>query len=185
MKRKQVGHLPGGEALAVYNSGASRSRITLVTAGERPSDPLQLAGTRWILFGDQAAAALHLLILENSYLKLDDLIPGGFSSSTWQAMRAHWKLLPPESSPQGSLHFLTFGQYNTRVILLRAGDAFAPHRIEGTSVVALSPRALRLYAEFLASLPGDSAAAYRRTIDLVPGGLTPTTILRSRRALSS
>jgi hypothetical protein len=181
MNRKQVGDPSGGEVLAIYNSGASRSRITLVTTGGPVTDPLQLAGTRWIVFGDQAAAALHQLILDNSYLKLHELIPGGFSSSTWQDMHRTWDLLPPEIGMHGDLEFLNFGHLNSRVLLLRSGTAFAPERIEGTNIIALSPRALDRYGSFLDTLPARTAAAHAAAAAVVPGGLAGTALTVSRR----
>jgi hypothetical protein len=137
------------------------------------------------------APPFHDLVHAHSYIKLNDLIPGGFSSSTWQVLRRDWQLIPPEVSSHDNLDFLTFGEYNSRVILLRSGlgmrsiPAFQPHRIEGTSLIALSGRALARFADFLATLPGDTAAAHRHSAALIPGGLTPTAILRSRQFLSS
>lgn len=179
MKRKQL------DDLTIYNSGSSRSRITLVTAGDQPVDPRQIAGSRWIVFGDAAAAALHTLILDNSYLVLDDLLPGGFSSSTWQDMHRAFELQPPEIGAHGDLEFLNFGRDNSRVLLLRCGSAFRPERVEGTNIITLSPRARQRYAAFLASLPGRVAYARDALAGIIPGGLSGSAINRSRRALRS
>jgi hypothetical protein len=191
MKRTTLGNLSGGKALSggnaltFYNSGASRSRITLVTAGEDYSSPRRLAGSRWILFGSAAAEAFHDLLQSNSYLKLNDLIPGGMSSSTWQDMRASWQLEPPEVAAHGDLEFLNFGRHNSRVLLVRAGSAFLPERLDGTNIILLSPRARTHYAAFLDTLPAGTSPAHDAAARLVPGGLAGKALIRSRQLLRS
>lgn len=185
MKRTTVANLSGGEALTFHNFGHSRSRITLVTAGDDVDKPHQLAGSRWILFGSAAAGAFHDLLHNNSYLKLNELIPGGMSSSTWQDMRAAWQLEPPEVAVHGNLEFLNFGRHNSRVLLLRAGSAFLPERLDGTNIILLSPRARTEFAAFLGTLPAGTSPAHAAAARLVPGGLAGKALIRSRRLLRS
>lgn len=174
---------PAGNSLTLYNTGHSRSRIVLATAGDTPAAPRLIRGTRWLVFGDHAAERLAALIRQHSWPQLANLIPGGFTSSLWQKLRHEWQLDPPQVATLDALHFLSFGEANSRVLLLRAGAGLLPERIGDTSIIALSPRARIAFARFLNTLPGDTTAAHAAAAAIVPGGLSGGIINRSRQAL--
>jgi hypothetical protein len=178
MKSKSLG------GLTLYNSGWSRSRIVLATTGDEPASPRLIRGTRWLIFGDDAASLLHTLIREHSWPRLAEMIPGGFTSDLWKTLRGDWQLDPPQTATHESLDFLSFGEGNSRVLLLRAGSGWAPDRIGDASIIALSPRARSAFARFLNRLPGNTTAAHAAAAAIVPGGLSGGIINRSRRALS-
>ena len=176
------------DSLTFYNSGASRSRLTLIApAGEPPGRPRQVAGTRWIVFGEEAGQQLHALIDNHSMSQLRRLLApvGGLSAGTFSQLRNRWQLEEPEQGAWEGCRFINFGQGNSRVLLIGPlGDALEPERIGDTSIVALNPAARQALAAYLETLPGSTSLASAAADEVVPGGLAGKTLVRARQATS-
>ena len=134
--------------LMVWNSGASRSRLTILRhADQLQAEPMKIRGTRFISFGRMPANELRDATNQASWNTLDDEFEGGFSSSLWQKLRQGVELETAVQVPTGKLIVQVFGENNDRVTLISHADSdqFDPVRIGKTSIVALNSAA---HAEF-------------------------------------
>ena len=174
--------------LQFHNFGRSRGRIVLVRKPAFPGVPARIIGTRWISFGT-AVYDVSALVVANSWMKLNEVIPGGMNSALWQTLKANPELeyVDPvlvEATAVAQFYIYNFGYGSNRVVLVDqpSSAVYAPQRIGITSFIALNPAALRNFTAWFHTLPGASSAALA-AFTAVPGGLGGGTLNRLRAAL--
>lgn len=178
------------ESLQFHNFGRSRGRLMLVNKPNHPGPPGRILGTRWIAFGT-AVYDLTALITANSYLQLNERIPGGLTSNTWQTIKASPGLEyvdPVSIATSGLITFNVhnFGADHNRIVLIGtpASSLYAPSRIGSTSFIALNPAAHRAFTAWFKTLPGGTSSALA-AFTAVPGGLGGGTLNRLRAVLAT
>lgn len=156
-------------SLTIWNSGRGRSRIVIISHQDAPSSKwLNLTGSRWFFTSNAAAREFKNALNSNSYLRLNEEIPGGFNSTLWQKFKRSWRLESAEFREVGDLKISRIGGSGNTVILIANGHTeIAPLRIPPSLVVAANDSA---YNEFAAVVRTSTNAQLRELLNI--GGAT-------------
>ncbi len=156
--------------LQFFSTGKSRSRIVIVTDGPKAAGaPFLFVGTRWLAFGTAKDKLIRQA--KEGWAKMNTAVPGGVSSATWQTLTKGRVILPQVININPGLTAYAISAGTNRIVLFQSPTVHAvqPSRIGDTAVVVLNDAAFFQFAEWMRSLPGDTAVAAAAQ-DILSGG---------------